>query len=141
MCSSDLDPESNLVEVPVDTPPVLPAEIEVDPPTEPIPGSEIKVPVTADPEDAVEDVQVCLTLAVSRGTTLGYARETCTKPADVSATKELRRTVRIGVPRFAAGRCTRLTTSVSAKGFSPRERTVRMCVRALPSGRPEAVVG
>ena len=136
-----LDPESNLIEIPVDVPPVLPAEIEVDPPAKPIPGSDIKVPVTADPDAAADDMRVCLTLVVARGSRLGYARETCTKPADVAATKRLRRVVRIRVPRFAAGRCRRLTTSVSAKGFSPRERTIRLCVRALPSGKAEAVTG
>lgn len=143
-----LDAESDLIELPVDVPPVIPAVIEVDPPAQPpVPGGDVVVDVTTDPRKDVEDVRVCVSLEVPptvAGTgryPLGYAQEKCAKPVDADARRDVRRTVRLRVPRFAAGRCTRVTADVSAQGYSSRSKGFTMCVRALPSGSAEAVVG
>lgn len=140
-----IESESNLVEFPVDTPPKTPAVITLDPPTDtPYPGTDMTMVIETMPKADMETLSVCVRVEVPPvpgSGAMGTIRSTCDRDRVVKRGRMFRSTLDVRIPRRAAGRCIRLSAAVIADGYSPRERTERLCVRRLSAVQIEPVTG
>ena len=137
------DGESNRVELPVDTPPVVPIRMLDEPPVDSPPaGTDMPVLVEITPNADLEQVSVCAELQIparAGAAAMGTMRTACAPERSVARGVRMRSMIHLRIPRSAAGRCVRLATVVSAHGYAPRERTERLCVRR--AGPAEPVTG
>ncbi len=137
--------DSNPVEFPIDAPPMVPADIDVDPPTTtPYPGTDLTTVVEFTPTTDLGRVAVCTQVQVPPrpgANTLGTVRSSC-RVDRTSKRGSVNRTIfNVRIPRAAAGRCIRLSTSLRTDGYSLRERSTRLCVRRLSAVYVEPVTG
>lgn len=140
-----IESESNEIELPVDTPPVTPATIVVDPSSDtPLPGTDMTTVVVVTPQADLERVAVCAQIQIpprEGSNAMGTLRSTCVRDRAVKRGTVIRPVLDVRIPRRAAGQCVRLSTAIRAAGYSPRERSVRLCVRKLSAVHVEPVTG